>query len=127
MTRLVLAISTLIAVSALPACGEESLGGVRWACESDDDCGSDATCRLGLCVDEDSPAPTGGRVCDVAAAAGGDGTVRFAVSVRDDGTRALTFAANGHIARFSLPAEVVSLDAGPLEGCCENPCCAFRQ
>jgi len=123
LVRVCIALSGLLASSATSGCGDGSLEGVRWACERDDDCGSGATCRLGLCVASDRATPTGGLVCEVAT---DDAPARFTLS-GDGGTRTLLFSANGHVARFDLPADVVSLDAGPLEACCVNACCGFRE
>lgn len=118
----VLVVAASLLSAALPACSDDALDGLRWACETDHDCGSDATCRLGVCVARGVPTPVGGLVCDVQA----DEPVRFAVSGAGGEGRVLTFSAQGRTVEYALPAEVESLDAGPLEGCCVNACCALR-
>lgn len=112
-----------VGFGALAACGDANLDGVRWACATDRECGSGARCRLGICVPSDAPEVATGIVCELAAAEGAV-SPRFSLEA-DAGGRTLVFAAGGREARFALPAEVASLDEGPLEGCCVNPCCSW--
>lgn len=122
---LLLRLAVLVASGTVLAggCGDTSLDDVRWACASDRECGSGAHCRLGVCAPRDVPELAAGLVCEPSV-----GEVvnapRFSVEV-DEGLRTLVFAAGDREARFALPPEVVSLDQGPLEGCCANPCCAL--
>lgn len=119
-----LAITCLAVSISGVACGDAALDEVRWSCVSDRECGAGQRCELGLCVPVDARGVVRGLVCQLPANETREHGARFSI----DGVgvqRELIFATGVREVRFALPAEVVSLDAGPLEQCCENPCCAL--
>jgi len=105
-------------------CGDAALDEVRWSCAHDRECGSGQRCELGLCVPVDAQGVVRGLLCELPASEARAVGARF--SIEGAGVqRDLVFSTGGREVRLALPAEVVSLDTGPLEGCCENPCCAL--
>lgn len=120
-------LALLVSVVLGAGCVDEGLDDVRWACATDGACGPAAHCVRGFCAPRGVQALSGGLTCTLPALSSDDPSApRFAIAL-DEGNRQLVFSARGREARVALPAEVVSLDEGPLTTCCTNPCCAFSR
>lgn len=117
-----MAVAALVALAAVSGACSEDLDRVAWACSKDADCGSGARCERGLCVLGGPSSRSGGLSCETppgAAALPGS----FRLEADGAGARALVFSAGARALRVPLPPDVLGLDGGPLEGCCEAPCC----
>ncbi len=109
--------SPSLALLLLASCAEPPIDASAWRCVSDAQCGSDMTCRAGVCIESEGPLAAG-KVC----VTGLDVARRdLRAELRNDG-QTLEVIVDGHRASFTLPSNVIDVKTG-LTNCCESPCC----